>query len=54
LYVTHYANPTRRDFRTLTLLRRHRVKGNGILLNVLTSALRAKDVTFVVFTEGEN
>jgi len=27
---------------------------NGILLNVLTSALRATDVAFVVFTEGED
>ncbi len=49
-----YANLARRVFQTLALLRCHGEKGNGILLNVLTSALRATDLAFVVFTEGEN
>jgi hypothetical protein len=43
-----------RIFQTLALPRCHRVKGNGILLNVLTFALRATDVALVVFTKGEN
>ena len=38
----------------LALLRCHREKGGGILLHVLTSALRTFDAVFVVFTEGED
>jgi hypothetical protein len=41
-------------FLRLTLLRCHGEKRNGSLFNVLTSALRAMDVAFVVFPEGEN
>jgi hypothetical protein len=41
-------------FQPLALLRCHRVKGYGILFNILAIALRTTDVAFVVLTEGEN
>jgi len=47
-------NLARRTFQPLALLRCHCVKGNGILFNVLAIALRAADVAFVMFPEGEN
>jgi hypothetical protein len=38
----------------LALLRCHGEKRDGGLFHVLASAFRARDVAFVVFTEGED